>query len=492
MSENITPTEYHAPLPEAPKPRYFGVATCISWLVILGITLFLFFNVLISQIMPAPRDQEISGAEVMNINMIGRMLIGQSKLAPSTDNSLVQQFSQFNLGPIEQRYCYAIFVNELAGPEVAIEKIEQTDKAAADFGYESTPDQIRLRDIISQLLDQYQTGNLDSSLLPKDDREFLSSKLGWCGSLALFPSGTPNQSERQKLMAQATTTFWMMVGVFLFAGGLLLCSLVSVATLLYLLLSGNIQTKMRTSRQRGSIYLETFAIWISLFIILQLGIGIVGSMVTNPMILQILMPAVFFASLFVLAWPALRGIPFREVREDLGLYLGNPFKEIAVGLVSYTALIPFVLCAGVVSVMLGILLSSMQETNEFSSSTAGGHPIQEEIASGDPTTWLIVFITACVAAPVVEETMFRGVLYRHLRESTLGWRRYQSIGFAALFNSLIFASIHPQVLVGIPLLTTLAIGFSLMRQWRGSLLASIVMHAINNGLVTCTLFLLMS
>ncbi|MCH2178164.1 MAG: CPBP family intramembrane metalloprotease [Mariniblastus sp.] len=492
MSEHINPTEYHAPLAEEPKPSYFSVATCISWLVILGITLFLFCNVLISQIMPAPREQEISGAEIMNINMIGRMLIGQSQMAPATDDSLANQFNQFNLGPIEQRYCYALFVNELEGPEIAIEKIEQTDKAAADFGYELTPDQIRLQEIICHLLDQYQAGNLDSSLIPKDDRDFLTSKLGWCGSLALVPSGTPNQSERQKVINQATSTFWMMVGIFFFAVGLLLSALVSVATLLYLLLSGNIQTKMRTSRQRGSIYLETFAIWISLFIILQLGIGFAGSVITDPMILQILMPTVFFASLFVLIWPALRGIPFREVREDLGLTLGNPLKEITVALVSYTALIPFVLCAGVVSVVLGILLSSLQETNEFSSTTAGGHPIQEEIASGDPTTWLIVFLTACVAAPVVEETMFRGVLFRHLRDATVGWRRYQSIGFAALFNSLIFASIHPQGLVGIPLLTTLAIGFSLMRQWRGSLLASIVMHAINNGLVTCTLFLLMS
>ena len=47
-----------------------------------------------------------------------------------------------------------------------------------------------------------------------------------------------------------------------------------------------------------------------------------------------------------------------------------------------------------------------------------------------------------------------------------------SVAFAALVNSLIFAAIHPQGIIGIPLLTTLAVGFSLTRQWRGSLLES--------------------
>ena len=104
---------------------------------------------------------------------------------------------------------------------------------------------------------------------------------------------------------------------------------------------------------------------------------------------------------------------------------------------------------------------------------------------------LLVFLTACVAAPIVEETMFRGVLYRHLRDCSAGWQRWASIMFAAVINGLIFASIHPQGILGVPVLATLAIGFSLAREWRGSLLSSIVMHGVHNALITCVSLLIL-
>ena len=104
---------------------------------------------------------------------------------------------------------------------------------------------------------------------------------------------------------------------------------------------------------------------------------------------------------------------------------------------------------------------------------------------------LFVVLTACVAAPIVEETMFRGVLYRHLRDLTGGWQRWISIGFACLLNALIFASIHPQGALGIPMLMTLAIGFSLVREWRDSLFGPILMHGLNNLVVTSMLFFML-
>ena len=104
---------------------------------------------------------------------------------------------------------------------------------------------------------------------------------------------------------------------------------------------------------------------------------------------------------------------------------------------------------------------------------------------------LFVVLTACVAAPIVEETMFRGVLYRHLRDLTGGWQRWISIGFACLLNALIFASIHPQGALGIQMLMTLAIGFSLVREWRDSLFGPILMHGLNNLVVTSMLFFML-
>ncbi len=489
--ESITQDRLDSPMPEVPSTGGC-IASGISWFVILGIVLFLFISVLYSQLAPPDETQGISGAELMNVNLVGRVLIGQSTIDPNSKENLLTQISQFNAGPVEQRYCYAIFVNELKSAGVALEKIKATDDAVKKYGYELSPDQTRLRNIVSQLLETYQSGEFDASVIPQADRDFLTSELGWCGKLALVPPGTPNQNERRAVMASATRALWLMVGVVCLGIGLLLTGLVSIVVILYLLAKGHIQSKMPSRSNRGSIYLETFAIWMFSFILLQLVSGWAADWITDPLINQLLMPAAFFMSLVVLVWPVLRGIPFQDVREDIGWKMGNPLKEAIAGVIAYTALLPVLVCAAVVAVILAALLSLMQQTSEFGGGSSGGHPIQDDIASGDLTTWMIVFFTACIAAPIIEETMFRGVFYRHLKDSTQRWGLYTSIAFAALVNSLIFAAIHPQGIIGIPLLTTLAIGFSLTRQWRSSLVAPMVMHAMNNGLVTCTLFLLMS
>ena len=78
-------------------------------------------------------------------------------------------------------------------------------------------------------------------------------------------------------------------------------------------------------------------------------------------------------------------------------------------------------------------------------------------------------LLACVAAPVVEETMFRGLLYRQLRNSTRHWRTFLSIAMSVFLNAFIFAVIHPQSLLAVPALMTLAAGFTIIREWRQSL-----------------------
>ncbi|MCH2182960.1 MAG: CPBP family intramembrane metalloprotease [Mariniblastus sp.] len=494
MSEENRPTEHQPTVVPATLVESEGscLGSALSWFVILGIVAYLFSHILYSQLFPSTEPQEITAAELMEVNLTGQVMIGQTQIDPNSQATSNSQLEPLNKGPVEQRYCYAILVNEIDSAEQALEKLKATDQAVEKANYKLSAAQARLREIIGELLEAYDSGNFDSSIIPKEDRDFLSSKLGWCGELVLVPSGTPHKTMRRDILDSALRLLFVLVGVVLFGIGLLLTGLVSLAVIFYLTVTGKLASRMHNEPQRGSIYLQTFAIWMALFVVLQLLSGLAAEFITDPVLVQLLMPVAFFLSLIVLAWPVVRGISFAEVREDIGLKWGNPLKEIVVGALTYTALLPFLLCAAVVSIILAGLLSMMQSmsqpTNEFAGGTQGGHPIQEDIASGDITTWLIVFVTACIAAPIIEETMFRGVFYRHLRDATNRWHRYWSVAFAALVNSLIFAAIHPQGIIGIPLLTTLAIGFSLTRQWRGSLIAPMVMHAINNGLVTCILF----
>ncbi len=79
--------------------------------------------------------------------------------------------------------------------------------------------------------------------------------------------------------------------------------------------------------------------------------------------------------------------------------------------------------------------------------------------------------------------MFRGALFHHLRRRHGWW-------LSAVASALLFAAIHPQGLAGIPGLMSLAIVFAGIREWRGSLIAPITAHFLNNGIIV-TLLLLM-
>ena len=96
-------------------------------------------------------------------------------------------------------------------------------------------------------------------------------------------------------------------------------------------------------------------------------------------------------------------------------------------------------------------------------------------------SWLILM--AAVAAPVVLETVFRGVLYRQLRASSCTFLKALSIICSVFIVSFVFAAIHPQGWIAIPALMGIAVGMNLMRECRGSLIPSMVVHGVSNGIV---------
>jgi membrane protease YdiL (CAAX protease family) len=96
---------------------------------------------------------------------------------------------------------------------------------------------------------------------------------------------------------------------------------------------------------------------------------------------------------------------------------------------------------------------------------------------------VLLYILACVWAPLVEESLFRGAFYHHLR---------RPIGavLAAAVTGFLFAVIHPQGVVAVPVLMSLGFTFAMIREWRGSLIGPMAAHAFNN-LVAVTLMLLL-
>jgi len=132
---------------------------------------------------------------------------------------------------------------------------------------------------------------------------------------------------------------------------------------------------------------------------------------------------------------------------------------------------------------------SAHPENNFGPIDQPSHPIVNIFATGDWWMWVQAGILAAVLAPVVEETMFRGVLYRHLRELSDRLGFTVSVLLSGLAVSFVFAVIHPQGLIALPGLMALALGFALLREWRGALIPCMVAHGINNGLLTLVFIL---
>jgi membrane protease YdiL (CAAX protease family) len=109
--------------------------------------------------------------------------------------------------------------------------------------------------------------------------------------------------------------------------------------------------------------------------------------------------------------------------------------------------------------------------------------VQELLPGADTGMKLALFVVASIAAPVVEETVFRGLLYGHVRQQTWGWPRWLSITAAMLFSATIFAAIHPQGVLAVPALAGVSIGFCITREWSGSVAPGMVAHGFHNGVL---------
>jgi uncharacterized protein len=96
-------------------------------------------------------------------------------------------------------------------------------------------------------------------------------------------------------------------------------------------------------------------------------------------------------------------------------------------------------------------------------------------ARADGSLWLLV-IAFSIAAPVTEELMVRGFLYRGWSESVLG-----PLG-AVVLSSLVWTAMHAQYYAWFPFCEVMSIGLLLgyMRYRSNSTWLTIIMHGINN------------
>jgi membrane protease YdiL (CAAX protease family) len=468
-----------------------GGFTAISWIATLLIAGFMASAAWFAP--PEAAEQEASPIDMVELNTTAKFLVATGEIGvgkidvfddealPDADRDLNSVESGLTSGAVETRFGFTILVAELYGASEASRALQNVDERARKAGVKYTENQQRLLALLQQVYERYSAGLRDPGL-SRDDEQFLVSRLGWTGKLVRAPpapGAIELDGERLERKNEAVRWAIVVAGLLVVFIGSALAGLVLALVFLSLVSLRRIAGRVNPDSRYGAVYIETFAIWFVLFLALNLLVSLWGQLVPDPLWVVIILPLV------ALGWPAVRGISWREFRHDIGLGIVNPFREMLAGLALYLATVPFLVVAFVASFFIAAVLGlGAGPQNEYA---PGGvpHPIIHELFVGD-RAWAAIrlLLLTAVAAPITEEIMFRGVLYRHLRDVSRRMSRASSVLVSSLLNGFLFAIIHPQGVIGIPPLMVLGFSFCLAREWRGSLVAPMTMHALNNGFVT--------
>ncbi len=117
------------------------------------------------------------------------------------------------------------------------------------------------------------------------------------------------------------------------------------------------------------------------------------------------------------------------------------------------------------SFLLNILNKTGLLENAFDKHTA----LMEQLLGGNT---LVVFLSVAVAAPLIEEVIFRGLIFKELRKN-------MSIKWAILIQAILFGLYHMQLVQGIYSFL-MGILFGLVCVWLKSIWPAVILHLFNN------------
>ena len=187
---------------------------------------------------------------------------------------------------------------------------------------------------------------------------------------------------------------------------------------------------------------------------------------------------IFFGYLFMAIPPLL--IVYYQVKSLKGEFILKKdyfqFKfssikhAIIYGIKGWLTIVPFVL-------LISVIMNSLIDNQN------GSNPLLEIVLNNkNYFSFIILFATTTLLAPFFEEIIFRGILLPTLsRDFGVIW--------GIIVSAFIFALAHLSI-GEMPPLFVLGIGLGITRIVSGSLLSSVIMHSLWNGLTFLNLFLL--
>lgn len=447
----------------------------ISWMVILVVTA----GILATQMVrPVPKS---TGGRLRHalFELQAKYLVGTAiLLGDESSDTVRQQIEQWQPSQDWQQIRAATVAGELSSPDDALIRLREiVQKPPSEVA--RTDDGSTIRNILIRLYQDYAQDQLAAPSVTEAERNRLRAELGWFGKLALAPAGKDHQL-RRRVLETARQTVFAVIGGVVAIGVIALLGVLVLFIFGALLLTGSL-THFSPSSGRGNIYVEAFACWLILFCALNLlgGLWFGSEGVISTSLLSLA------GSMLALSWPLFRGVSWQQIRCDVGWTKGHGLiRESAGGIGCYAMGLCLAILASLVTSLLLVLVDL-----ETDSGWAPVHPAAEWLADASPWQRVQLILLACVVAPLVEETVFRGLLYRHLREATGVMRKGSGVVVSAGISAVLFAFLHPQGLLTIPSIVGIAIALAFMREWRDTLIPSVLGHGLNN---IVTVFVLIS
>ncbi|UYV12818.1 MAG: CPBP family intramembrane metalloprotease [Phycisphaera sp.] len=486
------PTEPPSPTPGPPPDAGSRGAARLAWLVLLVV---LPLVVVMQQLQayggPEVDKSKIAAPQGEDVEISARLGTRVAYGYPPAASALQQQLDETVMTPL-QEFRAAVAAGELVGPEEAADRLDgvinDLEGGAKKYYYPGDPDdEARKAQLLTdaQTLRDYYRDIAESGdaaeALDDDVLEGIIERHGYFGELARIAKLPEDHELREELLDGAMPPLVLMTAMMVLIGVCILAGLGLGITAIILIAGKRVRVAMDRPMRGGSVYLESAVLFVVGFALISATQTIAAQFgETAELVAGLLGTLAQWLLLLVPLWPLLRGVSWGQLRDDLGLRAPKGVMvEILAGVGGYLALLPLLMAGvGIMLVLLGV-----QELIFPSDPDAAGpsNPILEMARSLDPFILVLLFALATIWAPLCEELIFRGALFRHLRSR-------MAIPLAAILSALVFGMMHGYAGVQLIPVTVIGFNFALIRAWRGSLYGCIVAHALNNAVVLTLLF----
>lgn len=304
----------------------------------------------------------------------------------------------------------------------------------------------------------------------------LAKNHGWFGRVAATHNLASHAPERQELLGGGLALVFILAGLMIGGFVALLTGFVLLILAIIWFSTGKLRPHFNPPAAGGSVAIETVAVFVASFVALKIitqflpflvgdaAAGLVGIVLQWTLVLTIL-------------WPLVRGVSLRNTFNLWGLHRGRGvLTEIGCGIVGYIACLPLLLVGVLTTLILMMLYGLLRTAMGLPDPPTPRNPVIDMVAGSPPLVLILIFLLATIWAPLVEEIIFRGALYRFLRSS---WHWL----LAGIVTAFAFGLMHGYQLLMLGPVISLGFGFALLREWRGSLIASMTAHAVHNSLV---------